>query len=75
MKFTYTGQNGSCGFITGNQYELETMIEGRRAWLFAFDKTDRSRYCPYSTLEKFLENWRPIYDYNESFDDEEWIDF
>lgn len=59
MKFTFTGKDGSCGFRTGCTYELATSIEKRRGWLFVSDIKNRSCSCPYSTLEAFLDNWKP----------------
>ena len=53
MKFKFIGADGSMGLKKGEVYELKTsIISGilQVRWRKEF-------CCPYSSLEKFLENW------------------
>lgn len=51
---TFKGKDGSCGFIFGKAYNLETEINDNLLWI----KNERHRLlCCYSSVESFLANW------------------
>lgn len=66
MKAIYKGENGSMGFITGNVYVLRSKIDylyignGLKQYCIVIYDTKSSRYCPYSSLESLLKNWKFI---------------
>ena len=53
LKGKFIGKDGSMGFVYGKKYKLYTWCE--RNYLFL--KTSDGLWCPYSNLEKLLENW------------------
>lgn len=55
MKARYIGKDGSRGFENGRIYHIKTDIQ--RNWLWVYDNESKKRYCPYTNLEKMLENW------------------
>lgn len=52
---TFTGADGSLGYRTGQEYELDVDIDfrGRPTIL-------RPKYCPYTSLWAFLDNWEKV---------------
>lgn len=69
MKFI--GANGSMGYQTGKCYEIKTTIE--RNMIFVWPQNSTAKPCPYSNLEKLLENWEICYTNNQQKD--VWDDF
>ena len=60
-KFTtgrFIGKNGSMGFKYGEEYKFFTYYDAGYLYL----KTTNGLWCPYSNMEKLLENWRIIDD-------------
>lgn len=58
MQGIFIGKDGSMGFECGKTYQFYTWCE--RNYLFL--KTSEGLWCPYSNMEKLLENWRIIDD-------------
>lgn len=58
MKGIFIGKDGSMGFEHGKEYQFYTWCE--RNYLFL--KTSDGLWCPYSNMEKLLDNWRILND-------------
>ena len=58
MKGIFIGKDGSMGFKYGKEYEFHTYCQRDCLHL----KTKNGLWCPYSNMEKLLENWRIIND-------------
>lgn len=58
MRGIFIGKDGSMGFKYGKEYEFHTYCQ--RGYLHL--KTTNGLWCPYSNMEKLLENWRIVYD-------------
>lgn len=54
----FSGKNGSMGFKYGEEYKFFTYYDAGYLHL----KTTNGLWCPYSNIEKLLENWRIIDD-------------
>ena len=54
MYGTFIGRDGSMGFKHGKSYGFITYCKNDVLIL----RTIEGLYCPYSNLEKLLENWR-----------------
>ena len=52
----FIGQDGSMGFEYGKEYQFYTWIENN----YLFLKTSEGLWCPYSNLEKLLDNWKIV---------------
>lgn len=65
IKAKFKGKS-SCGFVTGQIYNIESDVcilknaLGYRGTINIYDSKDRSRWCPYSSLEAALMNWEMI---------------
>lgn len=65
IKAKFKGKT-SCGFVTGQTYHIvsEAVILknalGYSGTIAIYDSKDRSRWCPYSSLEAVLMNWELI---------------
>lgn len=61
MKAEFIGKDGSEGFVKGKEYEIETSVGSklcsRDGLLWVNDKNSVLE-CPYTNLEKLLENWK-----------------
>lgn len=63
MRAKFIGKS-SCGFISGKEYDLYTKCMGMTYYgihgyfLCIYDSKNPNNWCPYTNLEKFLENWR-----------------
>jgi len=57
---TFTGTNGSLGYITGKNYTLtlKQMIKSQKLWITRQDNGGGD--CEYSNTITFLENWTNI---------------
>lgn len=55
-KGVFVGKNGSMGFKNGEEYKFLTYYDAGYLHL----KTTNGLWCPYSSVEKLLENWRII---------------
>jgi len=53
----FTGKT-SCGFVVGKVYDIKTKLVVRddKAYLLVKD-AHSDAFCPYSSLEKFFDNW------------------
>lgn len=58
MKGIFIGKDGRMGFEHGKEYQFYTWCE--RNYLFL--KTSDGLWCPYSSMEKLLDNWRILND-------------
>lgn len=49
-------------FMAGKTYRLKTSIRtyGSKPAFIVEDVEDTNRYCPYNSLESFLENWHVV---------------
>lgn len=56
VKGIFIGKDGSMGFKYGKEYEFYTYYHNKCIHL----KTKDGLWCPYSNIEKLLENWRII---------------
>lgn len=56
----YVGTDGSCGFMVGHKYDIETSIDGKQNWIIVRAKALPNLVCPYNSVELFLQNWEPI---------------
>lgn len=58
----FIGKNGSMGFKTGQTYRLTTSIipAGPKTAIVVKDIEDANRWCPYESVETFLENWHVV---------------
>ena len=64
IKATFRGENGSMGFRTGEEYELEVFADSPKSsqivvFLYTPSKPTRP-LCPYTNIEYFLRNWSNI---------------
>lgn len=65
MRAIFIGEDGSRGFKHGKTYELNSDIRpihvsrGEKTCICLFDRNSKA-WCPYSSLEKILENWHFI---------------
>ena len=67
MRAIFIGEDGSRGFKYGQTYELNSDIRPihiggkifgqEKTCICLFDRNSKA-WCPYSSLEKILENWR-----------------
>ena len=53
IKGMFIGKDGSMGFQYGKKYKLCTRCNNNLIYVSTTD----GLYCPYSNLEKLLENW------------------
>jgi hypothetical protein len=53
MKAIFKGRNGSCGFITGEIYDITL-------WKNELFSSIRNERIPYESIESFLNNWEII---------------
>ena len=65
MKAIFIGKT-SRGFKTGKMYDIKTKCEvvkvrGKEQCCLCVYDTSTFTWCPYSNLEKFLENWFLLY--------------
>ena len=58
MRGIFIGKDGSMGFEHGKEYQFHTWCE--RNYLFL--KTSDGLWCPDSSMEKLLDNWRILND-------------
>ena len=58
MRGIFIGKDGSMGFKRGKKYEFHTYCQRDCLHL----KTTNGLWCPYSNMEKLLENWRIVDD-------------
>ena len=49
----FIGENGSMGLHTDDLYRVEITIKDSMLWV----KWGNGKRCPYSSFEKFFENW------------------
>lgn len=63
MKAKFIGKDGSLGFVNGVTYNIETRVQsywfGTSGVIVVYVVGSRLN-CPYSSVEKFLENWEVI---------------
>lgn len=56
IRAIFRGQNGSCGFETNREYQLEVHHNGR-----GYIQIDGGgRHCDYQSLVSFMNNWDNI---------------
>lgn len=63
MKAKFIGEDGSLGFVNGATYNIETCVESHwfsMGGLIVVYVVGSRLNCPYSSVEKFLENWEVI---------------
>lgn len=58
VKGIFVGKDGSMGFKRGKEYQFTTCIRHNMLCVVTSD----GLWCPYSNMEKLLENWRIIDD-------------
>lgn len=58
VKGIFVGKDGSMGFRRGKEYQFTTCIRHNMLCVVTSDDL----WCPYSNMEKLLENWRIIDD-------------
>ena len=58
VKGIFVGKDGSMGFKRGKEYQFTTCIRHNMLCIVTSD----GLWCPYSNMEKLLENWRIIDD-------------
>ena len=60
MKAKFIGEDRSLGFVNGATYNIETCVESNwfsMGGLIIVYVVGSRLNCPYSNIEKFLENW------------------
>lgn len=65
IKAIFIGKD-SCGFKYGQKYELKTKCHNVNIrnepvpCLCVYDRTNERHFCPYTSLESFLSNWKLV---------------
>ena len=60
MRVKFIGRDGSMGFVNGKVYKIRTAVRVNskgQVFLWVYDMSS-NLYCPYSNLEKMLDNWK-----------------
>lgn len=61
VRSIYMGKDGSCGYITGKEYEIYvTWYAHFSLMVYPKDTTTGARSVPYSNLATFMDNWPTI---------------
>jgi len=60
-KATFKGQNGSCGYNTGKEYELKIVHKDNGRGMISISTGNKiESMCDYNSLSAFLKNWDNI---------------